>query len=73
MPNVTLTCVTEEDARLVAREADRPSDPDHSARQDGTRVIITYFDKRYPLDVADWAFQNGHASDDETANTIARL
>jgi hypothetical protein len=70
---VTLACVTEEDARIVAREADRPGDPDHTVRQDGNRVIITYFDKRFPLDVADWAFQNGHASDAETASTIARL
>ena len=70
---VTLNCGTEEDARILARETDRPGDPDHRVRQVGSRVVIAYFDKRYPLDVADWAFQNGHASDAEAANAIARL
>lgn len=75
MPEKTavLKCVTAEDARIVAREADRPSDPHHGVRQDGCRVVITYADKRFPLDVAAWAFQNGHVSDAETANTIALL
>lgn len=73
MPKITLTCVSVEDAATVACEADRPSDPDHRARQHRDRVIITYHDKRYPLDIADWAFQNGHASDAEAANVIARL
>lgn len=68
-----LDCGTEEDAAKVAAEADRPSDPDHSARQEGSRVIIRYHDKRYPLDVASWAFEAGYASDAAAANTIARL
>jgi hypothetical protein len=73
VPEAILTCVSAEDARIVAAAADRPSDPDHGCREDGARVVITYFDKRYPLDVADYAFQTGHATDAETANTIARL
>ena len=73
MPKATLTCVSVDDAAIVAREADRPADPDHRARQHRDRVIITYHDKRYPLDVASWAFEAGHASDAEAANTIARL
>lgn len=70
---VSLTCVSDEAARVVARNADRSLDPDHMARQDGSRVIIAYSDKRFPYDVAGWAFQNGHASDAEAAATIARL
>ena len=73
MAECVLECGTTEDAARVAREADRPGDPCHRARQDGPRVIITYLDKRYPLDVADWAFQHGHASDAEAAGMIARL
>ena len=70
---VTLDCGTEEDAATVAAEAFLPGDLCNTARQDGYQVVITYTDKRYPLDVADWAFQNGYASDAEAANVIARL
>lgn len=73
MPRVTLACVSAEDARIVAAEADRPSDPDHRCREDGSNVVITYYDKRYPLDVADWAFNAGHASDADAASVIAQL
>ncbi len=67
-----LECVSPEAARKVAADADQPSQ-NHRARADGSAVILTYFDKRYPLDVADWAFQNGHASDGAAANVISRL
>lgn len=70
---VTLACVSVESAATVAHEADRPGDPDHRARQHRNRVVITYHDKRYPYDIAGWAFENGHVSDAEAANTIARL
>lgn len=73
MAEVTLACLSAEDARIVVAAADRPGDPDHGCREDGDKVVITYHDKRYPYDVADYAFQTGHASDAETANTIARL
>lgn len=70
---VTLSCGTKEDAATVTAEAYLPGDLCNTARQDGNLVVITYTDKRYPLDVADWAFRNGHASDAEAANVIARL
>jgi hypothetical protein len=73
MAEVTLTCVSAEDARIVAAENTLPGDESNTIRQDGDRVIIAYFDKRYPLDVSDYAFQTGHASDTDAANTIARL
>jgi len=73
MPECTLVCVSPESAAKVARDADRPSDPDHAVHQDGSHVIITYSDARFALDVADWAFQQGHASDAEAASTIASL
>ena len=71
--SVVLACVTPEDAARVTAEAARPGDRDHTVRQDGCRVTITYSDKRYPYDIASWAFEAGHASDAEAANTIARL
>jgi hypothetical protein len=67
-----LECVSPEAARKVATEADAPSQ-NHRARSEGSVVVLTYFDKRYPLDVADWAFQNGHASDRAAADVISRL
>lgn len=70
---VTLACVSDDDAATVAAEAYRPGDLCNTARQDGRRVVITYTDKRYPLDIASWAFENGHASDAEAAGVIARL
>lgn len=45
----------------------------HRARVDGSRVILIYIDKRYPLDVAEWAFENGHADDPSAAAVIAGL
>jgi hypothetical protein len=73
LPTAVLDCGTPEDAEIVAAEASRIGNATHTARQDGTRVILAYFDKRFPLDVASWAFDNGHADDAETANLIARL
>ena len=69
---VRLECFSTEAAEKVAAEADAPSQ-DHRARADGSTVILSYFDKRYVLDVADWAFQNGHASDRAAADVIASL
>ena len=71
-PTARLECVSHESAQKVAAEADKPSQ-NHRARAEGSAVVMTYLDKRYPLDVADWAFQNGHASDEAAANVIARL
>jgi hypothetical protein len=72
MPEIRLQCLSAASAQAVAAEADRP-DVSHRARADGTAVVLTYFDKRYPLDVADWAFGNGHADDDSASATIGAL
>jgi len=72
MPETRLECVSPEAARKVAAEADAPSQ-DHRARADGSMVVLSYSDKRYPLNVADWAFQAGHASDRAAADVIASL
>jgi len=72
MATTRLECVSPESAKTVAEEADIPG-TDQRARAEGSVVVLEYFDKRYPLDVADWAFQSGHASDRAAADVIARL
>lgn len=73
MPTLRLTCLDTQHAAAVIAEATRPGDQVHTVRQDGPVVVISYFDKRYPLDIADWAGEHGHASDTEAAAVIARL
>ena len=68
-----LTCVSPEAAQAVAAEANKGGDPAHWAIADGSAVTLTYYDKRYPYDVAEWAHENGHAEDAEAAATIASL
>jgi hypothetical protein len=66
-----LDCIGDAAAKAVAREADRPGQ--NRAVAFGSRVFLSYFDKRYPLDVAGWAFENGHADDDAAGSLIGRL
>ncbi|MFI5880890.1 hypothetical protein [Streptomyces sp. NPDC051554] len=68
-----LTCLDEHHAAAVIAEATRPGDTVHTVRQDGADVVISYFDKRWPLDVADWAGQHDHATDSDAAAVIAGL
>jgi len=45
-----LQCVSPDAARAVAMEADLP-EQNHRAEAEGSVVVLTYTDKRYPLDV----------------------
>jgi hypothetical protein len=51
----------------------RPGDTGHTIRQDGNVVVIGYYDPRWPMDVAAWAFNNGYAHDAEAAAVIGGL
>lgn len=73
MPDTRLVCLDEFHAAAVVEEATRPGDTVHTVRQDGAEVVIGYVDKRWPLDVADWAGEYGHASDSAAARVIAEL
>ncbi|MCP9209520.1 hypothetical protein [Streptomyces cucumeris] len=73
MSEVHLACLTAEHAAIVVKEATRPGDDVHTVRRDGNQVVIGYFDKRWPLDIAEWASENCHASDSAAARTIAQL
>jgi hypothetical protein len=66
-----LDCLSEESARLVVAEADRPGT--HRAVRIGGKVFVSYSDKRYPLDVATWAAENECASDEAAGSLIGRL
>lgn len=72
MPETILQCLSPASAQAVVAEADMP-EQNHRARADGVAVVLSYFDKRYPLDVAEWAFEHGHADDESTAAVIAGL
>lgn len=75
MPEVRLTCFTPDDAAAVVTEHTDyfGAGPSNTVRQDGAQVVIGYFDKRWPLDIADWAGEQGHASDTEAARVIDQL
>ncbi|KAB7839477.1 hypothetical protein [Streptomyces mobaraensis] len=70
MPEIRLTCLTPHAAEAVVEEATRPGDTVHTVRQDGACVVIGYHDLRWPMDVADWAHENGYAHDDDAARVI---
>lgn len=67
MNEIRLTCLSPDYAAAVVAEATRPGDTVHTVRQDGTQVVIGCADKWWPLDVADWAGENGYASDSAAA------
>ncbi|MCX4778130.1 hypothetical protein [Streptomyces sp. NBC_01264] len=73
MTETRLTCISPDAAAAVVDEATRPGDTFHTVRQDGATVVIGYFDLRWPMDVADWAFTNGHAHDADAARVIGSL
>ena len=72
MAETRLQCLSPESAQAVATEADMP-EQNHRARAEGSAVVLAYFDKRYPLDVAEWAFEHGHAEDSAAAAVIGGL
>lgn len=71
MAEARLTCLSPDHAAAVVTEATRPGDTVHTVRQDGDVVVIGYQDLRWPMDVAEWAHENGHAHDDDAAAVIA--
>jgi hypothetical protein len=75
MPEIRLTCLSPADAAMVVAEHANyfGAGPSNTVRQDAADVVIDYFDKRWPLDIADWAGEQGHATDTEAARVIAQL
>lgn len=73
MSEARLVCRSEESAAAVVAVGSRPGDPGHTVRQEGPVVVIRYQDKLWPLDVAEWAALEGHASDPAAARVMASL
>lgn len=75
LPKVTLKCLDVESARRVADEfpnRDRGG-TSNTMEVDGDTVVITYIDKMWPYDMANWAGEMGLASDSDSAKVIACL
>jgi hypothetical protein len=68
-----LNCLNANAAAAVVAEWSNYGAPANTVTQEGDRVRIDYFDCRYALDVAEWAFENGHAYDEEAASGVAAL
>ncbi|MGW3247773.1 hypothetical protein [Streptomyces sp. NPDC001070] len=73
MPKTRLKCRTPAAAAAVVAAGTEPGDPQHTVRRDGRHVVIAYKDKRWPLDVAEWAALEGHASDKAAARVMAAI
>ncbi|MDX3111545.1 hypothetical protein [Nonomuraea angiospora] len=70
MPEIRLQCLSAESAAAVVNEVTRPADTVHTASQDSHDVVIGYHDIRFPMDVAEWAFEHGHCHDEDAARVI---
>lgn len=68
-----LQCLSPASAAAVAEEIGNAGGTDNTLAVLGAVVHITYFDARYPLNLAEWAADNGHATDDAAAAVIASL
>ncbi|MFD3450769.1 hypothetical protein ACFWVC_01170 [Streptomyces sp. NPDC058691] len=73
MPKTRLKCRNSRSAAAVVEVGQLPADSHHTVRQDGRKVIIKYHCSLWPLDVAEWAALEGHASDKAAARVMARL
>jgi hypothetical protein len=72
-PTVRLRCLNGEVAARVAAEGNSVGNPQNMCRAVGDQVVIYYVDKRFPLDVAEWAGENGHASGSAVGSLIGAL
>jgi len=72
---VRLKCVNQDAARNLLKECDEASGagPSNTVELDGDTLVITYFDKRWPLDIADFASVRGLATDREAARVMSCL
>lgn len=75
LPTVTLRCLSPEAAERVADEFPNKSRGGRSNTMKvvGNAVVITYTDKRWPYDIADWAGDEGLASDHDSAMVFASI
>ena len=60
MTETRLQCLS---ANRLGPSSPKPTCPSRitGARAEDSTVVLSYFDKRYPLNVAEWAFEHGHS------------
>lgn len=69
----TLVCLSPASAAAVAEEMGGSGGASNTLSVHGRTLHVTYYDARYPLDLAEWAAGHGHAADEEAARTIGSL
>lgn len=73
---VELVCVDADAATALAADASQYGGDHNTVRahpDDPTRVVIDFFDARYPIDVAEWAYEHDWAHDHDAARCIAAV
>jgi hypothetical protein len=71
MATTRLICLSSEAAANVVAEHAPYGGPSNTATQNGNVVVINFFDPRWPMDIADYAFEQGLANDEDAARVIA--
>lgn len=69
---ISLKCVSREAAEAVHLEHKDyfGAGKSNNVELDGENVVIEFFDKRWPVDIAEYAAEQGFASDSEAARVI---
>lgn len=70
---ITLRCLDAEAAENVAAQFPGRGNSANTLKVVGAGIVIEYFDKRWPYDIASWAFDEGLTSDSAAAFVISRL
>jgi hypothetical protein len=69
MPKARLVCISEASAAAIVAEYGKHADG--AVTQDGVHVIIHYQDPQWPVNIAYWASEQGHATDAASARVIS--
>lgn len=70
---ILLTRLSVEAAARVVAEFPGRGNQDNSMTAMDDKVEIEYFDKRWPYDIASWAFNEGLVSGSAASSVISRL
>ncbi|MEU6346823.1 hypothetical protein ABZ883_38430 [Streptomyces sp. NPDC046977] len=73
MPTTRLLCRSEKSAAAVVAMGQQPADFEYTIDHRGPVVLIGYRSALWPLDIAEWAALEGHATDQAAAHLITTL
>ncbi|MER5356102.1 hypothetical protein ABT093_38000 [Kitasatospora sp. NPDC002551] len=71
MATTRLTCLDAEAAANVVAEHAPYGGRSNTVVQDGGVVVIDFYDPRWPMDIAEYAFEQGLAHGEDAARVIA--